>query len=342
MSIQHVFWNSEEDRFRAGWRVLVQTGVWLVLLLIVQTLLNGLILDVLIPDPQGASVGTIQTVRSVLQLVSPLLMGSTVWLAGRYLDRRSLAGFGLHLDGAWWGDLSFGLLLGALLMTLVFLVERAAGWVRVTDSFVTLEGGLSFVPGILLALIGYVAVGIGEEMWSRGYILTNLAEGFEGRRMRPAAAIALATVLQGAIFALLHATNPNASVVSTFNLFLIAFLLALGYILTGELAISIGLHITWNFFQGNVFGFPVSGGASAQSFIGTEQAGPTLWTGGAFGPEAGLMGIGALLVGSLLILLWVRLRDGHIQLDREIAEPPDSAVASPDGKGGTQSQVAHA
>lgn len=342
MSIQHVFWNIEEGRVRAGWRVLVQTGAWLVLLLIGQMLLNGLVLDVLIPDPQSASVGMIQIVRSVLQLMSPLLMGITVWLAGRYLDRRSLAGFGLHLDGEWWGDFSFGLLLGALLMTLVFLVERAAGWVRVTDYFVTPKGGLIFIPGIMLVLIGYLAVGIGEEMWSRGYILTNLAEGLKGGRMGSAAAIASATVLQGAIFALLHATNPNASVVSTFNLFLIAFLLALGYILTGELAISIGLHITWNFFQGNVFGFPVSGGASAQSFIGTEQAGPALWTGGAFGPEAGLMGIGALLVGSLLILLWVRLRDGHTQLDPKIAESPGSAAASPDGRVGTRSQIAHA
>jgi hypothetical protein len=162
MSIQHVFWNREEGRVRAGWRVLVQTGAWLVLLLIGQMLLNGLILDVLIPDPQSASVGTIQIVRSVLQLMSPLLMGITVWLAGSYLDRRSLAGFGLHLDGEWWGDFSFGLLLGALLMTLVFLVERAAGWVRVTDYFVTPKGGLIFIPGIMLVLIGYLAVGIGE------------------------------------------------------------------------------------------------------------------------------------------------------------------------------------
>jgi hypothetical protein len=96
-------------------------------------------------------------------------------------------------------------------------------------------------------------------------------------------------------------------------------------VLTGRLAIPIGLHITWNFFQGNVFGFPVSGlepvGATVLSI---EQGGPLLFTGGVFGPEAGLIGIAAVLAGSLLTALWVRVRFGKAAMETSIAEPPPS------------------
>ena len=80
------------------------------------------------------------------------------------------------------------------------------------------------------------------------------------------------------------------------------------------------MHIAWNFFQGNVFGFPVSGTTSVTSFITIQQGGPTLWTGGAFGPEGGLLGILAMLVGSLLIWGWVQSRYGRATLRRSLAE----------------------
>ena len=43
-------------------------------------------------------------------------------------------------------------------------------------------------------------------------------------------------------------------------------------------------------------------------------------TGGAFGPEAGLVGIGAILVGSGLIVAWLRWRDGRVGLCERLAE----------------------
>ena len=341
MSIRHVFWNNEEGRIRAAWRLLVQLAVMFGLAMVAQTAINNVV-SAMLPDPANAGMAAREIVATGMQIVGQLVMVTSVWLIGRLLDKRSLRSFGLRFGGRWWGHLGFGLALGAVLMTVIFLVELAAGWIEVTGFFVAPEGGIPFVPGILLPLVGYVAVGIGEEVWSRGYMLTNLAEGFRGSKMGGVAAIGVATVVQGAIFGLAHANNANASVVSTFNLFLIAFLMALGYILTGELAISIGLHITWNFFQGNVFGLPVSGGASARSFIGTAQTGPALWTEGAFGPEAGLMGIGALLIGSLLILLWMHLWDGRVALAREIAESPDSPQQGGEKGLETHSQVAHA
>jgi hypothetical protein len=88
-----------------------------------------------------------------------------------------------------------------------------------------------------------------------------------------------------------------------------------------------GLHIAWNFFEGNVFGFPVSGVETVgATFLSIEQSGPLLFTGGAFGPEAGVFTNAASVLGFLLILLWVRVRSGRIALQTSLAEPPTVPV----------------
>ena len=98
---------------------------------------------------------------------------------------------------------------------------------------------------------------------------------------------------------------------SFLNIFLAGVFLSLGFILTGELALPIGLHIAWNFFQGAVFGFPVSGVAGGQP-VHIDRAGKHWlddWR--CFGPEAGGIGILAMLLGAALILLWVKKTGFH-------------------------------
>jgi membrane protease YdiL (CAAX protease family) len=320
MSLVRMFWSPGHGRLRAGWRVVLQGVAWLALIFVLQALM-GIALRKFLSNPSQLSMTARQSIGMTTEILSYLALIVSLGWAGHYLDKRHMADFGFHFGRAWWIDFAFGLALGMVLMTVVFLFEMAVGWIRVTGTFVTRVEGFPFWPGILLPLIGFVLVGLGEEWWSRGYVMTNLAEGFNGRRLGPIGAVLLATVVQGAIFALPHANNPNASIVSTVNVFLISFLLALGFVLTGELAIPIGLHITWNFFQGNVFGFSVSGnGYSVGSFIGTAQSGPPVWTGGAFGPEAGLVALGAVVVGAVLTLGWVRWRHGKLHLSLGIAE----------------------
>ena len=59
-----------------------------------------------------------------------------------------------------------------------------------------------------------------------------------------------------------------------------------------------GLHTGWNFFEGTVFGFPVSGLGDFPRIIDQAVNGPARITGGLFGPEAGLVLLPALLLGA--------------------------------------------
>ncbi|MBZ5640805.1 MAG: CPBP family intramembrane metalloprotease [Acidobacteriia bacterium] len=111
-----------------------------------------------------------------------------------------------------------------------------------------------------------------------------------------------------AIFASLHAFNDNASILSAVGIFVIGVFLAAAVLVTGRLSTAIGVHMAWNFVQGAVFGFPVSGDKEGASLIGIRQGGPSFLTGGAFGPEAGLAGIVASLAGIGALVAWRRWR----------------------------------
>jgi len=262
-------------------------------------------------------------VRAAGAIGSLLGMVVSYFVTARWIDKRPWRDYGFHLSPKWWADFAFGLFLGALLMVLIFTVELATGWVTITGILQSAPN-VNFWGGIATMLVSFFCVGLYEEMLSRGYQLHNLAEGLNFRFLSPRTALLLSYLISAVVFGLLHNSNPNASAISTFNLMIAGLFLGLGFVLTGELALPIGLHMTWNFFQGNVFGFPVSGTSSPATLIGIEQHGPDLWTGGAFGPEAGFIGLLAIGLGSLLIILWVRWQHGKAELRENIAiySPP--------------------
>ena len=310
-----LFLEEGSGRLRALWRLAIQYWAYWELV----QLSNLLLAAWVSVGSGGPGVSLVLPLLSgVIRLLAVIM---SVWLAGRLLDRRPFSAFGFHFGAGWWLDLLFGMVLGALIMTTVFLVELLLGWVRVTGSFETHGADASFAVSILFPAAAFLCVGVYEETLSRGYQLKNIAEGLNYPSLGPRGAILLAWVLSSVFFGVLHADNPNATPLSTLNIVLAGLLLGLGYVLSGELAIPIGLHITWNFFQGAVYGFPVSGyGSFGATFLTTEQGGPEIWTGGSFGPEGGLLIPAIMLFGMLLIVLWTRLRTGKASLHTPIAE----------------------
>lgn len=229
--------------------------------------------------------------------LSALAITGAVLLARRLLDRRSIASLGLDWRRGQPGrDLFTGIAIAGVLMGLLFVGFRAAGWLEVVG-----PGWGTDDPEAMLraaAVWGMVFVGVGfyEELLARGYLFQNLEAGLN---------TVWAVLLSSAVFGLLHIGNPNASPLAALGILGAGLLFALAYLRTRALWLPIGLHIGWNFFEGVVFGFPVSGLETAR-LVETRISGPELWTGGAFGPEAGLALLPALLAGGLWVWYYTR------------------------------------
>ena len=321
--LRALVWNDEERRVRALIRVILHALALIVLSIALAIL--GQLLGVELPGGLSAP--------STLVTAAAVVLGT--WACARALDRRPLVDLGLKFNPRWWAELGAGVVIGGLLMALIFVVELGAGWLTIEDRYVA-SPDVPFGVAILDPLVTFIAVGIYEELFSRGYHLRNLAEGLRGLKLgvelRSGAALILATLLSASVFGLLHAGNDNASAISTINVALAGGMLAMGMIWTGQLALPIGLHIGWNFFQGNVFGFPVSGNFMGPRVFAIEQGGDALITGGAFGPEAGVIGIAAMALGLGLQALWVRLVHGELRVHHELSAPSEALRQSSDSE----------
>ena len=331
-----ILWNRSENRLRALWRLLVTIVLGLFGPAVLKVLASFVIAFSLVLAAQ-IPLGALGNGRQLLQAINTtfirfplligirslivlLLVGLAIVLIARFIDRRPWRDYGFHFDAAWWRDLGFGLFLGLALMGVIFRVEYSLGWASVSG---LMENGQPNLPTWQLLVDGlffYVLVGVEEEWLFRGYLIRNLAEGLHLPRVGPKAAVLLSYLLASLFFALLHANNANATLVSLLDLALFGMFVGLGFVLTGELAIPIGIHIAWNFAQGYVFGFPVSGTDEHLSLIATQQSGPTLWTGGAFGPEGGLVGVLATLLGMVLVYGWVRWTRRRVSAQAKLAQ----------------------
>ena len=315
---KRLVWNPDERRLSALVRILLQLILMLFLLVFPQFFI-GIILGIL----GFTSIPTSLLLSTILSIFTVLAMVGSVFLAGFVFDRRKLRDFGFVMNKSWWRDFGFGLFLGAFLMVIIFGVEYALGFVEVKDYFAISNPNYPFLLLILFQVMNFTFVGIQEEVLSRGYHLKNLSEGLNNlKRISPKTAVILSTVISSAVFGLMHITNPNASLISSFNIFIAGFMLAAGFLLTKQLAIPIGLHISWNFFQGNVFGFPVSGtNSNSTSFLAIRQSGPEWFTGGAFGPEAGAIGLVMMFAGLGLIWLYSNKVCGARKVQAGLAIP---------------------
>jgi membrane protease YdiL (CAAX protease family) len=329
-SVRRALWNGEEARPRTPIRLALAIAVFLAIAIGASIAIGALAL----PTPEGTAALVVAGAGSL----TVTAVGCAV--AARFVDRRPLADYGLRIDREWWIDCGFGLALGAALQAAIFLAGWAAGWYVPRETLVS-RSGEPFLLAFAGVLAFFLAVGIYEELIVRGWLLTNLAEGF--RLVGDRLAAGVATVLSAGVFGVLHATNPNATALSTAIIGLAGVFLALGYLLTGEIAIPIGVHVTWNLTQGAAFGFGVSGVSLPVTAIETRVVGPTVLSGGQFGPEGGLLGLGGVLLGCAAIAWWVRRRTGRLRLHPAVTDPDlrkaDSELLTT-GTGGNERRTA--
>ena len=266
------FINEEELRLRAGWRILVFIFLYF-LLLGFSALIPNTVFD--------------YTYRA-------LIVTALVIIVVRFLDKRTASDAGFQINKKWFKEIGVGFLIGFIAVSVIFLLEWSTGllyiigfeWERVQPNYLAVGYFL-----FQMMIVGYY-----EEAAFRGLLLKNITEGFQDDYTTARKAVVTAVLFSSILFGLAHAGNPNVTVVGVVNIMVAGIMLAIPYVITGSLALSIGIHAAWNFALGGVFGFNVSGLVVRNSLILINQDGGEIWTGGAFGPEAGIMGIIGMLV----------------------------------------------
>ncbi|HEX2980637.1 MAG TPA: type II CAAX endopeptidase family protein [Anaerolineaceae bacterium] len=288
---RQVIYSPDEDRPRAGWRLFVQF-----LLLLACMLVVALPLSIL---PLGGFWSNF-----ILQLFTALGVTLSVWLARRQLDHRAFLDLGIRPNRRTALDLLVGFLIMGAAIGLIYWLETGLGWVRFEGFTWGAQTGQSAVSILLQVVPGTLAFFLltawDEELLFRGYQLQNLAEGLN---------LGWGVLISSVIFAVFHLANPNPSAFALIGLVAAGVFFAFAYLRTRRLWLPIGLHLGWNFFEGPVFGFPVSG-LQFPTLLRQAEAGPDWLTGGLFGPEAGLVLLPALLLAAALVWLYTRSRSG--------------------------------
>ncbi len=278
-----------EGRLRSGWKVLlffvafeVLTGV-----LTMSALVVGLALKTDVP--------------SLLEFKLGPLLGAVAGLAVTWLflavERNPFHSVGFKLNGRWVREMALGTCSGMLLMTLTALALLGLGAFHWTRN----PGG--HLPGIAGGFLIFLFVAINEEIAFRGYAFQRLVQS-----IGPWPTQALFAL----IFAAIHWSNPGIrdagpalKALTTLNIALAAVLLGLCYLKTRSLALPIGVHLGWNWAQGHLLGFQVSGTTSAQGFWRPVLAARPQWlTGGTVGLEGSAICSALLVVIILALVPW--------------------------------------
>ena len=178
-----------------------------------------------------------------------------------------------------------GLVLGFVYMTLVVGTIDALGCANLSWS--DFSWSLQWQAFML-----FLGVAVGEEMIFRGVIFRMIDERWN---------TTVALIISALIFGFIHLPNNGATWWSSLAISIEAgLMLAAAYKWSGTLWLPIGIHWAWNYVQGNIFGFAVSGTNAGESVIVTTTNGPDIITGGVFGPEASIV---AVIYGILITII---------------------------------------
>lgn len=224
-----------------------------------------------------------QMLNEVLMLVSGLIAACMV-LGFRKLP---FSGLGLSLKG--WGR---SLLRGALFVVFLYVVGFGLSLLLGAVEVV----GFLFSPiSLLVSLLLYFFVAVTEEVIGRGFILGRMLDGGINKFV--------ALFISAVLFSLMHLFNPNFAFVPFLNIMLAGCFLGASFIYTRNLCFPIALHWFWNWIQGSVLGYKVSGNEfSNENLLILHFPEENLINGGTFGFEGSILCSLLLVLGTVIIL----------------------------------------
>ena len=237
----------------------------------------------------------------VLMSLTTIGMILVVLLFRKAIDRKTVKSLGFSFRNGT-RSLFYGLLFAVTIIGGGTLLLYATGYISLQYAPRGLHTiGISFLLFILVAL--------NEEIVMRGYVLSTLM-GVMNKY--------LALFISALMFALTHIFNWNVSFLGITNIFLAGILLGAAYIYTRNLWFPISLHLFWNFFQGPVLGYAVSGTSSTGIFK-IVDSGNELINGGMFGFEGSLI-CTLLMIPAIFIVIRYQQRKTTLAADMVMSE----------------------
>lgn len=310
MKFSNIFRSNKDTRIRATWRLVITYGVALssFLLLLV---IGQILAERLVPVLQ----------ESAFLLPAILAFGVTAisaLYASVRLDQRSLQGYGLDFNRVWWRDFGGGALIAVLLIILGSLISLGMGWASVTE--ILSQGDGAFVLSFVFFFGLIVVQGVFLEVVFRAITIPNIANGLTARSLSSSTALLSAVFVAAILFTLfqvMFAQTPGDLHITVLvvSWLLLGGLLGVSFILTGNLALSLGVLI----------------GYTTTTQIGIAETGAQL----AVEPPAlvrlnmdlpsSLAAIDGLTIplfvlGYACILGWVRWTQGHITVDQTLSD----------------------
>ncbi len=175
--------------------------------------------------------------RGIIVVIAATIV---VWISRRFVDKKSAKSLGLNFDFTALKDFMTGAVLSSLMVAVIFAILYYAGLVEITGINMK-HSGFSLVLWLMIWFWGTgLAVGRSEELVFRGYLLQNLKEGI---------GLVWAVIISCFFYGLVHMSNPNSSILSGILIALLGFVRIFGWLRTGQLWLSMGMHASWNFFQ---------------------------------------------------------------------------------------------
>jgi len=274
-----------------------------------------------VPELKVDPTMSVMDVEGIVEMLGPwffpLIIGVGVftiiytWVFVRFIEGRRMRGIGMVLHRGWGLNFWKGAGIAALLLAVAFAVSVWSGEVEVIGFARPAPVGQSVLSYMILSLIGFIVVGIYEELMFRGYVLQRLHE--KTPRI-------VAIVVSSFLFAVLHFANPGAGMMSLFNTWIIGVLLCALYYRSRSLWTPIGFHFAWNFLLGMFFSMPVSGLPIYGVLEIAEVSEEATVSGALYGPEGGLATTIALAIFAAW-LLWRRTVPPVSEAPNEPEEP---------------------
>lgn len=282
------------DQVRSGWKIAILLGGFLAAILVISLIITFALVGVMVEfrnqinaDIFSVILGSLQSNYTLFLVLGILQDAAIIFgtvIAWKSLDKKPLRDLGLTSVFKGFRHLAAGLFLGMIAIATVFASLLLTGNITFTSRL----DNPNLFPDLGYSLVMFIFVGLGEEILTRGYMMTVLKQ--TGQRW-------LVVLLPSIIFALMHGLNPNVSILGLTNTFLVGLLFSYMVVKTGNIWMPIGFHITWNYFQGNIFGFSVSGmDVQKHALLSSNYTAENILNGGAYGPEGGIATTAVLLI----------------------------------------------